>query len=166
MNLSHTLPQDELQLARLTAAKLARVMHGLMSVGTASLEMASPTDFLAGREQVPLGFLEVLRCVGVKPGHADKVELLRQPVQQLTDLARQFHGSFLELAHWRSLPPEDLHAALDRLGDCYLQFCRGLETFCSLLGMEANYSDQARQDRALLEGFFQTLPVPQAAPTT
>src|SRR5262245_42979363 len=67
------VPEDELRLARLTASKLARVLHGLLSVGTGALELERPADFLAGREQTPLGFLEVLRCTGVRAGHADKL---------------------------------------------------------------------------------------------
>ncbi len=102
MNLAHAIPEDDLLLARLVSSKLASVLHGIVSVGVAALELDSPADFLTGKDRVVLGFLEVLRCIGVRPGHADKVELLRQHVNQLADLAVQFHSCFLELAHWRT----------------------------------------------------------------
>jgi hypothetical protein len=157
MNLTNALPDDELLLAQLTAAKLAKVMHGMMSVGTASLELESPTDFLAGREKTPLGFLEVLRCIGVKAEYVDQIPLLRQQVHQLTDLASRFHGQFMELARWRNMSPRDVSAAVDRLGDCYTQFCQQLADFCSLLGMDSDYSEQAQQDRMILDAFFHTV---------
>jgi hypothetical protein len=160
MGLTDALPPDELLLARLTASKLARVMHGLLSVGTAALEMESPAAFLAGREKAPLGFLEVLRCIGVRPGHADKVELLRERVGELSELGSRCHGLLLELARWRDLAPQEVRAAVDRLGETYAQFCRRLGLFCSLLGVEADYSGQAQQDPALLGAFFQTVSAP------
>ena len=82
MNLTHAIPEVELLLARLTTTKLAKVMHGFLSVGSASLEMASPSDFLTGREKTPLGFLAVLRCIGVNVHNVDKLPLLRQQVDQ------------------------------------------------------------------------------------
>jgi hypothetical protein len=157
MNLTHALPQDELLLARLTASKLAKIMHGLLSVGSASLSMESPTDFLTGREKTPFGFLEVLRCIGVYAEHIDVVQLLRQQVDQLSDLTRQFHTLFMELARWRTMSIQDVRALVDRLGDTYSQFCQLLGVFCSQLGMDSDYSDQAQQDRNYLEAVIQTV---------
>lgn len=157
MNLTHAIPQDELILARLTASKLARIMHGLLSVGSASLEMESPTDFLKGRDKTPLGFLEVLRCVGVNVEHADKVHLLRQQVDELSELTRQFHNLFMELAHWRTMPIPDVRALVDQLADAYTRFCELLGVFCGQLGMDSDYSEQARQDRQMLDAVFQTV---------
>ncbi len=157
MNLTDALPQDELLLAQLTASKLAKVMHGLMSVGTASLGMEASRDFLTDRDKTPLGFLEVLACIGVNPGHADKIPLLRERVKELADVTSQFHRSFIELTNWRSMSLQDIKATVERLGDSYTEFCRLLGGFCSLLGMDSDYSEQAQQDRSLLEAFFQTL---------
>lgn len=155
MNLEHAILPEELVLARLTAAKLGKVMHGLMSVGAASLELDSPTDFLTGREKTPLGFLEVLSCIGVAAEYGDKVPLLRQPVRQLSSLVRQFHRQLIDLASWRSLSPEETRAAVCRVADSYTQFCEVLSEFCGMLGMDVNLRQQANQDRALLEAFFQ-----------
>jgi hypothetical protein len=157
MDLTDALPRNELVLAQLTADKLGKVMHGLVSVGTASLELESPADFLTGREKTPLGFLEVLRCIGVKPGHADKIELLRERVGELSESTNRVHGALMELADWRNMPSQEVDAAVDRLGESYARFCKRLDMFCSLLGMESNTSDRARQDIDLLEAFFQTV---------
>jgi hypothetical protein len=159
MNLVHAIPQEELLLGQLTTSKLGKVMHGFMSVGIASLEMASPIDFLSDKDKVPLGFLEVLRCISIKPGHADKIELLGQQVNQLSDLTIQFHRLFLELANWRTMSSEEVHARVSRLGDCYAWICQSLEAVSSLLGKAADYSEQSRQDRNMLEGFFHSVPV-------
>lgn len=56
---------------------------------------------------------------------------------------------------------DEVSAAVDRLGDCYTQFCQQLGAFCSFLGMSADYSTQARQDRMLLEALFQTVAAPE-----
>jgi hypothetical protein len=64
----------------------------------------------------------------------------------------------MELAHWRSMSPEDIRATVARLGESYTVFCQRLGGFCSLLGMESDYSSQAQQDRSLLDAFFQTGP--------
>src|SRR4051812_29616242 len=144
MNLTESLPQDELTLARLVASKLAKVMHGLMSVGTASLGMEASKDFLAGRDKTPLGFLEVLGCIGVKPGHADKIPLLRERVRELADVTSQFHQQFIELTNWRQMSPRHINAAVERLGDRYALFCQRLGAFCSMLGLEADFTEQAK----------------------
>jgi hypothetical protein len=154
MNLSDALPADELLLAQLAAGKLAKVMHGLMSVGIASLETDDPAGFLAGRERTPLGFLEVLRCIGVKPGHAEKVEPLRQQVRELIELASNTHGALVELAHWRTMSRSEIQKAVDRAGDGYAQWCQRLGQFCAQLGMEVDYSAQAEQNRVQLTATF------------
>ncbi len=155
MNLTDALPQDELVLARLTAVKLAKVMHGLLSVGTGSLEMEPAGAFLAGRDKTPLGFLEVLGCIGVKDGNADKIPLLRERVKELADLTREFHRLFMDLTDWRRLSPQEINAKVDRLGDRYTLFCQRLGAFCSMLGMESDFTQQAIQDRNYLRAFFQ-----------
>jgi hypothetical protein len=157
MNLTDALPQDELTLARLTAAKLAKVLHGWISVGTASLAMETATDFLNGRDKTPLGFLEVLGCIGVKPGHQSKIPFLRDRVKELAEATSQFHRLFLELANWRSLPPPDVRAAAEQLGDGYTSLCQRLDDFCSILGLELDLARQAVQDRSYLVAAFQTM---------
>ena len=157
MNLASAVPRDDLLLAQLSIAKLAEVMHGILSVGVASLELESPTDFLAGKDQVLLGFLEVLRCIGLRPGHAGQVELLRRPVDQLADLALQFHRAFMALAHWRTLSPEETRATANGLADCYTQFFQALGDFGALFGMHADYSAKTQQGKNRVEEFLQTL---------
>lgn len=163
MNLEHALPPDELLLARLTAVKLGKVMHGLMSVGTACLEMESPADFLAGRERTPLGLIEVLSCIGVKPTDVDKIQILRAEADQLAEMTGRFHRYFMELAPWRTMSASDVQTAVARLGDSYAEFCRRLGGFCALLGMDADFSEQGRQDRSMLEGLFRSLRAGQPA---
>src|SRR5947209_8758843 len=101
MNVSAAVPHDELLLAQLVSAKLARVINGMLSVGLATLELDSPTAFLSGKDKVLLGFIEVLRCVAVKPGNAEAIEVLRRQTHQLSDLAIRFCNLFTELARWR-----------------------------------------------------------------
>lgn len=157
MNLASAIPHDDLLLAQLAVAKLAKVMQGIMSVGVASLELDAPADFLAGKDQVLLGFLEVLRCIGLRPGHAGQMELLRRPVDELADLARQFHRAFLALAQWRTLSPEDTRQAARRLTECYAQFFRALEGFAALLGMDVDYAAKAQQGTIPTEEFIRNL---------
>ena len=157
MNLTDPLPQDELTLARLTASKLAKVMHGLMSVGTASLGMEPSTDFLTDRDKTPLGFLEVLGCIGVKPGHTDKIPLLRERVKELADVTSQFHRLFIGLAKWRKMSSQDIDATVEFLGESYTRFCQLLGAFCAMLGMDADFTQQAIQDRNYLVASFQTV---------
>jgi hypothetical protein len=157
MDLTDALPHDELILARLTATKLAKVMHGLLSVGTGSLKLEPSGAFLTGRVKTPLGFLEVLGCIGVKPGHADKIPLLRERVKELADLTSQFYRLFMDLTDWRRLSPQEINTKVDRLGDSYALFCQRLGAFCSMLGMESDFTQQAIQDRNYLRAFFQTV---------
>jgi hypothetical protein len=161
MDVSNALPEQELLLARLTASKLGKVMNGLMSVGTTTLELESPADFLTHRDRTPLGFLEVLGCIGVKPGHADLIPLLRERVEELAAIVAQFHRLFMELTNWRSMPPRTAGATVERLADQYAQFCERLGAFCAMLGMDSDFSQQALQGRAHLVGFFQTCILPQ-----
>jgi hypothetical protein len=157
MNLTDALPQNELILARLAAAKLAKVMHGIMSVGTASLGMETSMDFLTNRDKTPLGFLEVLGCIGVRPGHEDKIPLLRERVKELADVTSQFHRLFIELTNWRSMLPADINTAVERLGDSYSLFCQRLGDFCSMLGMESDFTQQVIQDRSYLIAAFRVI---------
>jgi hypothetical protein len=160
MSLAESIPPDELQLARLTASKLSKVVNGLVSVGTGCLMMPSPLDFLAGRDRTPLGFVEVLRCIGVKPGHADKIPLLREQADQLARSIQHVHAGLLRLASWRSLPAPEIHEAVEQLCEGYEQFCARLGNFSALLGLEADSSAQARVARVGLEGLFhKALPV-------
>jgi hypothetical protein len=154
MDLTDAFPENELRLARLTASKLAKVMHGLMSVGTASLGFDPPSEFLVGREKTPLGFLEVLACIGVNPGHADKIPLLREQIDQLAILVKRFHSLFIELTQWRKMPPQLICTTVESLNDCYSRFCQLLGDFCKILGMDADYSQQAQEDEDLLVAFF------------
>jgi hypothetical protein len=157
MNLANAIPEDDLALVRLVCTKLAIVMNGIVSVGVATLELRSPTDFLAGKDNVVLGFLEVLRSVGVKPGHADEVELIRQPVDQLSELAALFHRHFMELARWRDMPAETVRAAAGRLSATYTDFFRALGAFSSLLGMNSDYSGKIQEGRRRVDEFLLTL---------
>jgi hypothetical protein len=157
MSIANAIPQDDLLLARLVSSKLASVMHGIVSVGVATLELNSPTDFLTGKDRVILGFLEVLRCIGVQPGHADKVELLRQQVNQLSELAVGFHGRFMELAQWRTMPTTAVHETAHRLSELYTDFLRSLGAFTSLFGLDSDYTSKAQQGRNRVNEFLQTL---------
>lgn len=157
MNLANAIPQDDLVLARLVCAKLAGIMNGIVSVGVATLELESPADFLAGKDKVVLGFLEVLRSVGVQPGQAEKVELLRQHVNQLSELAALFHRRFMELTQWRVMAPENVRDAADRLSVTYTDLFRALGAFSSLLGMDPDYSGKIQDGRRRVDEFLLTL---------
>jgi len=102
MALSHAIPADDLLLARLAAAKLAKLVRGLFTVGLAALETDRPLDFLHGRERPPLAFVEVLACAG----------LFRREAEALADSVREIHGGLAALAS----PPIQRDAA-ERLAD-------------------------------------------------
>jgi hypothetical protein len=157
MNLADAIPPDDLLLARLVTSKLASVTHGILSVGVAALELDSPTEFLTGKERVILGFLEVLRCIGVRPGHADKIELLRQAVNQLAERGVGFHSRFLELARWRTMPAAAIHETAERLKALYTDFLRSLAAFSALLGQDSDYTGKAQQGRNRVDEFLLTL---------
>jgi hypothetical protein len=156
LDLSDALPPDELRLARLTAVKLAKVMFGLMSVGTGSLLFDPPNDFLAGREKTGQGFLEVLGYTGVKAGHSDKQPILWERVQRLSALAERCCRQLIRLNGWRSMTVEQVATLTNQLSDDYAQFCRDLGEFCSLLGPNADFSEQAANVRLMLDSFGQT----------
>src|SRR5204863_338932 len=79
---------DALVLARLAAAKLAKLVRGWFTVATAALETDRPLAFLAGRERPPLAFIEVLASLA----H------LRHRAEALADSAREIHARLVELA--------------------------------------------------------------------
>jgi hypothetical protein len=157
MNLADAILPDDLLLARLVTSKLASVTHGILSVGVASLELDSPTDFLMGKDRVLLGFLEVLRCIGVRPGHVDKIEMLRQAVNQLAERAVEFHRAFLELAQWRTMPSAAIHETAERLAARYTDFIRSLAGFSALLSLDSDYSGKAQLGRDRVDEFLRIL---------
>ena len=156
MNMANVVVPDDLVLARLTAAKLGKVIHGINVRGH-----GSTASGITG----PITWPEWYECLwgsvmcwaaSAKPGQADKIPLVRQPVDELSKLAKEFETSFLEMAQWRSMSADNFQSALDRLGSCYVEFCRQLGSFCTLLGMEVNFSLQGQRDREMLEASFQT----------
>jgi hypothetical protein len=157
MNLADAIPPDDLLLARLVTSKLASVAHGILSVGVAALELDSPADFLTGKDRVILGFLEVLRCIGVRPGHADKIELLREPVNQLAEQVVEFHSSFLDLARWRTMPSAAILETAERLAVLYTDFLGSLAAFSALLGLDSDFTGRAQQGRNRVDEFLRTL---------
>jgi len=142
MSFADAIPSEDLILARLVCSKLAKVMHGTLSVGMATLESSSPTSFLNNRDKRPLGFIEVLRSIGVNPGCTAEREMLREAADQLSELVSRFHSIFLELTRWQSMSPQNVRETADRLAEAYAQFCRSLGMFCSQLGIDSAYTDQ------------------------
>jgi hypothetical protein len=157
MNLADAIPPDDLLLARLVTSKLASVTHGILSVGVAALELDSPNDFLTGKDRVILGFFEVLRSIGVRPGHADKIELLRQAVNQLAERASEFHRRLLELAQWRTMPSAAIHETAERLSALYTDFLHSLAAFSALLGLDSDFSGKAQQGKNRVDEFLRIL---------
>jgi hypothetical protein len=156
MSVTQTAPTDNLLLARLTAAKLAKVMHGILSVGTACLETKSLEQFLNGREKLPLALIEVLRSSVGKP---DDPKQFENEMDRMADLVQRFHSHFAGLSQWREMAPAELRAAFSRLGDCYAEFCNLLGAIGTRLGMDLKLAEQATKDRDYLEAFFKSLPV-------
>jgi hypothetical protein len=154
MNLKAAVPPDELLLAQLAASKLSKIVHGLMSVGLASLELEPPGNFLAGRDKVLLGFVEVLRCIAVKPGHGEELELLRHSVERISVLAQQFHAQFPELAGWRALPSDRVREGAHRLLASYTALCESLGALCLLLGADFTESNHVQRAREAIETFL------------
>jgi hypothetical protein len=154
MHVAHAIPEDELLLARLASAKLAGIVHGMMSVGVAALEAESPADFLAGKDRAMLAFIEVLECIGVKPGFGEIVQTLRRDAGKLSGLALRFHRHFLDVACWRTLSSPNLSAAADRLFASYADLCQALDAFRAHLGVESDCSPQVQKAR---EAVYATL---------
>jgi hypothetical protein len=160
MNVTQVIPQDELLLAQLASAKLAKLITGLVSVGVGSLYLETPVGFLANRDKVLLGFIEVLRCVPVKPGNGEIHERLRYQADQLLDLARQFHQHFIQLAAWRTMPPPQVRATADGLVANYAELCQELAVFRALIGAEADPSAQIPQGREMIRAFLADIATP------
>lgn len=163
MDLTEALPHGELVSARLTVLKIAKVMGGLMSVGTASLQLDDRGGFLAGRDKTLLGAIEALRCLGVKAEHAEAIEPLRSRVRELSELASRFHALFMDLTPWRDLPAGEVESTADRLADCYARFCDRLTDLGSRLGIEVEFSITASLGRMFMEDFVrftETAPLP------
>jgi hypothetical protein len=154
MNLTHAIAPDELLLAELASAKLAKLIQGLMTVGVGSLKMASPSAFLAGRDRPLLAFVEVLHCVGLRPGCGDEWERLRQHAEQLADLTRQFRQDLLQLAAWRTLSPTEVRARADRLVASYTALRQSLAAFRALIGADTDYSGEIHQGREMIDAFL------------
>jgi hypothetical protein len=150
MDSARAIPEDELLLARLASAKLAKMLQGIMSVGTAALELESPADFLTGKDRALLAFIQVLECIGVKPGFGEIVQTLRLDATKLSLLALRFHQHFLDVARWRTLSAPDLCAAADRLLASYAELCQALDAFREHLGVECDCSPQVQQARQAL----------------
>jgi hypothetical protein len=153
MSLSNVVPQDDILLCQLTAAKLVGVAYGILSVGVGSLEFDPPTDFLEDNDKVLPGFLEVFRHIGVKPGHADTIELLREQVRELSNLAIQYHANFMELARWRTMSSVEIQETANRLATSYTQFLQALGAFCSGLGIGLDCSVRIQQGRNRIDEF-------------
>ena len=162
MNVKSAIMPHELLLAQLASEKLAMLLKGLMSVGVSSLQLDSPGHFLAGQDQRLLAFIEVLRCVGVRPDHPEVFDRLREVGDRLSDLARQFHHHFLELADWRALSPPEVRATAGRLVASYTELCQALATFRGLIGVKAEEVGQVQLGRELISSFLSDcLPLPQ-----
>jgi hypothetical protein len=160
MNLTNSIAPDELLFGQLASAKLAKLIQGLMSVGMGSLHLPSPGAFLAGRDKTLLAFVEVLRCVGVKPGCGEDCERLRQHAGTLAELTRQFYQDFLQLAAWRDLSPAEVRARADRLVASYTELCQSLAAFRALIGADTDCSGQALQGREMMDAFLKDLLAP------
>jgi hypothetical protein len=119
MDIAQALPETELSLARAASAKLDKVLQGMMSVGVASLQLESRTDFFTGENHAPLAFIHVLECVGVKPGFGNALQSLRLAAKQLSRLAARFHQDFLDLCSLRAQQAQDLAGAAERLIGSY-----------------------------------------------
>lgn len=153
MNFSNAILADDLLLAKLASAKLMKLVQGLLSVGLGSLELEAPDGFLAGRDKPLLAFIEVLQCIGVKPGH-DGIEILRRRVEELSALAREFYQHLMKLSQWRIIQPEGIQEAADGLLDSYTQFLKALEAYRTLVGAEESYAEQIQHGRLLIAGFL------------
>ena len=154
MNLTAAIPDEELLLARLTCSKLARMAQGLTSTGLASFELAPPTEFVAERVKSISAMIEVLRCIGVKPGSGQAAQVLREKADQLAHLADQYFGQFVRLAHWRSMAPADVQELASLTAASCVSLLESLESFSRLLGMEPDFPVEKEQAGRMIEEFF------------
>jgi hypothetical protein len=148
MNAIQAPPNEDLLLAQLVAAKLAKVMHGLMSVGAGSLQTSSAHDFLCGRHKLPLSLIEVFRCIYLGP---NKVDLLRKSVDHLAEITREFHTEFVLLAGWREMTRDEVQATVNRLSQSYAEFCQNLQNLCLHFDVEVDLMVQAHHDIDMLQ---------------
>lgn len=151
------LPDDELLLAQLTTAKLSRIVHGLISVGVPALELDAPEEFLSGKDELLLAFIEVLRSLSLRPGPHGRSDAFRKQTRQLRVQALQFHREFLAFAKWRTLSLEQIPFAAQRLGDSYRQFGQSLDDTLVLLGAACPSLARLQEGTQLLDGFVRVL---------
>jgi hypothetical protein len=151
------ITEDELTLARLAALKLACRLHGLLSVGLASLQlMESPMQFFSGRDKPILAFIEVLRCTAARPGSETAAELAAS-VDQMSILSAEFYNCLVRLANWRTLEPGRIHEAGDALLSAYCRLLQTLHRFLQALSVPVDFSQKEHVGQELVSSVMKTL---------
>jgi hypothetical protein len=153
-----SIPRDELLLADLASAKLAKLLQGFLSVGLTALQLDDPLGFLAPRDKGMLGFVEVLRVVVVKAGHLEVGARLRDLAAQLSDAVVAFHRHFCAVASWRKLTHPEVRSLVDQLRESYRRCCETIRDYRTILGADSDCSRQVSLAEAMLEEFVTHLP--------
>ena len=138
------IPHDERQLAQLACTKLAKMVKGLLSVGTGACisQWADAKPFISERCEYLRAFSVVLHSVAVKPSAGELPQILRQQTGQIRLLLDQFEQHFLALADSDERSARDVRTAADKLADTFAELCESLQVFAGLIGLEARFEGE------------------------
>jgi hypothetical protein len=128
------IPEDELALARLAGRKLAKLLHGILTVGLASIRMEQSSGFLTGRDRKILAFVEVL-CA-TSPSTSELADSLRE----ISALTPAFYGKLVRLADWRNLEDAEIQDAANDLLSTYCTLLCALRKLLDSLGVQVDFS--------------------------
>lgn len=133
------IDDDELHLATLACAKLARLVQGTLSIGVPALAMGVPEPrvFLDRQFQVMASFVEVLHTISGTVRNTQEILRLREKStsvsQRLAKLRREL------FVHLDSPSPQS--AALRPARDAACELCDAI----------ADYADRILLDRSIVE---------------
>jgi hypothetical protein len=153
MNQILNIPENELQLARLAAVKLSRVLEGMFTTGTGAMLLLP--SFLATNEcKLTTALIEVLRGTECRTGSEPQTKLAAQ-TDELTVLFSRFYGIFTRLANWREMQLETIEATVGELAAVYWAMMEALRRFLEFLELPVDFSREDAIRRALPAGFLQ-----------
>src|SRR4051812_32771689 len=108
-NVSDAILPDELKLAQLACTKLTRLVHGLMSVGIAAVELPNAAGFFKGRDEPFLALVTALRYTSVKVGAQRAALAIQAQADAIGASIRTLFDLWLVLADRGSLTAEEVH---------------------------------------------------------
>jgi hypothetical protein len=157
MKTDNVFLEKELLLGRLLRSKLVMRLHGLISVGLASLESDSPLPFLIGRDKVVNALIEVLGALTVRPGYDAVQQSIVAHAARMARLWNTFYQNFLALGEWRSMSASDIRAIGDRLIASYSEMGQVIHSFQPIIDDESEDSESWQRTREMLFAMIKDL---------